>query len=67
MVQCEQSECFIARYGKGARLCTFVVTFWDSANIECSPQELEFSNSNRGKAIELFLKLCKRKPLYAHA
>ena len=67
MVWCEEAECYITRYGKGARSCEFVVTHWDSADPECPPQELTFENKDRDKAIKLFLKLCKRDPLYEDA
>lgn len=67
MVHCEQAECYITRYGKGQRSCEFVVTHWDTADPECPPQELTFANGERDKAIKLFLKLCKRDPLYEDA
>ena len=67
MVWCEDAECYITRDGKGPRSCTFTVISWNTADLDCPPQEKEFENGDRDKAIRLFLRLCKREPLYAPA
>lgn len=67
LVWCEDAECYIARHGKGSQSCEFIVTSWDTSDPSCPPQELTFENGDRDKAIALFLKLCKRNPLYGDA
>ncbi len=67
LVQCPESETFILRTGYGKRKYNLTVIFWDSSDEDAVPIEEHFDATDRDKAIERFLKLSKRSPVYADA
>ena len=64
MVWCEESEVYISRLGVGKNF-ELTVTYWKDNDEESEPIEEVFQASQINSAINKFIKLCKRDPLYA--
>ncbi len=67
MVQCEEAETFLVRIGVGKKNFSLTLVYWDTADTGVSALEEEFEYSNIDEAIKIFLKKCKRSPLYGDA
>lgn len=66
LVQCEEAETFILRTGYGKRKYNLTVIYWDSDDEDAVPIEEHFDATDRDKAIERFLKLCKKESCYGN-
>lgn len=66
LVQCPEAETFILRTGYGKRKYDLTVIYWNSSDGDATPIEEHFDAPERDKAIERFLKLCKKELCYGN-